>query len=100
MYTVVCHDGSWHTSSGKNCFDQQIVPSPSSTFFSCFLDEPEYYSETTTSSEPSESEDDEEYTALEREYTYLMLEEEELLAIGKFVFSSVLLLSVPALHLC
>lgn len=46
-------------------------------------EEKEAYSERTTSSEPSEIEDDEERRELEQEHMKLIMEEDELLATGQ-----------------
>ena len=48
------------------------------------MSEEKPYSERTTSSEASEIEDDEERRELEQEHMQLVMEEEELLAIGQF----------------
>ena len=50
---------------------------------SFWLSEEKAYSERTTSSEPSEIEDDEERRELEQEHVQLVMEEEELLATGQ-----------------
>lgn len=51
------------------------------SYFVC-TDDTRPYSRTTTSSEPSEFDDEDEYDALERENIRLVMEEEELVAIG------------------